>query len=94
MSPSEMIGVGLREIPTRYRRLAYMLIAAAVVGACWPTVVGVLAAPAAIVELADRVEVMELRAVRDSARQERILCITEVQAGLRPQLDLQTRCAR
>lgn len=52
------------------------------------------ALPDRVESLESRVESIELKMTADSARQERMLCIQEVMAGLRPDIDLQTRCAR
>jgi hypothetical protein len=94
MSPRELIGMGMRDLPAPYRRAAYVLGAALLVYQAAPLVAAVVQAPAGVQNLTVRVDVMERRLERDSARQERMLCMQEVQVGIRPELDLTTRCAQ
>jgi hypothetical protein len=84
----------LRDLPVYHRRVLYAFGAVLLLYQSAPVLAGVLAAPAAIHEMSARLDVLEERIARDSARQERMLCMQEVVAGIRPEIDLQTRCAR
>lgn len=89
----EAFGFLLRDIPVRYRRVGYAFAAAVLLYQAAPVLAAVLAAPAKVEILTTRMDAFESRLARDSARQQRILCLQEVVAGIRPDMDLTTRCA-
>ena len=91
---AEIVGVLKREIKPKTFR--WVTILAAVGTASWkvyPVVVAILATPSRLDAIETQGKRWETYIVADSSWKARNMCIQEVMAGIRPRLDLTTRCA-